>query len=303
MNDKLSRQALTLLLVEQKRKRAHPETPPTFSLKGDTLWMNNGHGDIALGRVAGAPGTDGDKGDDGVAGVSPETPEFLIEQGELYVSQDDEIVSLGRVVGRDGKDGIDGTGRDGKDGNDGLKGDAGVSPELPIFAVREGHLYAGNDRIGRVVAARGDRGARGQAGKRGAAGKDGTNIEDVFFRDNALWVKIEGKPAKRIFDFMLNFNGGGGSGGPPKRVKHVTIINDTALNGGEDVIFVSGEVTLILPIKTKYSHPVIIKNTGVDQVRLEHPNGGSIEEEPDAIIPAKDSYVMAFDGVDWWVIG
>ena len=83
-------------------------------------------------------------GKDGVDGT---TPDFKVEEGELFVSYDggENWTSLGYIQGADGKDGVDGApgdkgdkgdpGEDGKDGVDGTDGKDGADAKDPTIEI------------------------------------------------------------------------------------------------------------------------------------------------------------------------
>ena len=101
--------------------------------KGDTGEKGD-KGDPGEDGKDGAPGEKGDKGDTGADGI---TPEFKLENGEIFVSYDkgENWTSLGYVQGADGKDGVDGA--PGEKGDKGDTGEDGKDAENPVIEISE----------------------------------------------------------------------------------------------------------------------------------------------------------------------
>ena len=113
-----------------------------------------------------------------IKSVKRKTPEFKIENGQLYVrySATEEWRSLGIVQGADGKDGSDG--KDGEDGRDGADGQDGVNGK------------DGADGKDGVDGQDGVNGKDGINGKDGADGKDGLVIASTAIGSTALAINI-----------------------------------------------------------------------------------------------------------------
>jgi len=131
-------------------------------------------------KAAGSDGKDGVNGEDGKDGVDGKTPEFKIEDGQLWVSYDDGTSwkSLGGVTS-EGGEGIQGpAGADGKDGADGEDGKDGLTP----YIGSNGNWWIGETDTG-VKAA----GTDGKDGENGADGKDGKDGLTPYIGSNGNW--------------------------------------------------------------------------------------------------------------------
>lgn len=262
--------ALTALELVKTRKVA--SVLPEFDVRDGTLWLARPTGDVPLGSVKGDTGDTGPQGDPGDAGSQGDS-------GEIGAKGDSGSVGDAGPQGAAGDVGVKGnTGPQGAAGDAGPQGAAGdIGPQ-------------------------GETGETGPQGNTGLQGKQGRSVEDVFFKNNKLFVKIEGFKPKELFHLLID--SGGGSGNRERRPLHVNIDTSQPLTGNMDVVFVSGSgVSLEMPTKAGYVRPMIIKNTGLFNVGLTTPGDERIEKQPNADLPAGDSYVMGFDGVDWWVIG
>ena len=113
--------------------------------------------------------TPGKDGEDGI------TPDFKVEEGEIFVSYDggESWTSLGYIQGADGAPGYGSAGAPGKDGADGADGADGITPG---FKVEEGELlvsYDGGETWTSLGYIQGADGAPGEKGDKGDPGKDG----------------------------------------------------------------------------------------------------------------------------------
>jgi len=69
-----------------------------------------------------------------------------------------------------------------------------------------------------------------------------------------------------------------------------------------DIEIATGAITRTLPAITAAVKPVTIRNIGAVAITIDTPDSAEIEENTDASLSAGESYTLAPDGTDWWII-